>query len=142
MGHWDTGDLGQERYSTGRTRVNFEYIYLVVHIDDELDIVQTDKAEAFTDACCIVDDRIFDFLADRLSRVDGDGVTGVDTGTFDMFHDTRNIDVLAIGDRIDFKFLTDDVFVDKDRGIVADFLNRIRHVDAVNTSRSRVSDFI
>ena len=48
-----------------------------------------------------------------LGRVDGDGVTGVDTRTFYVFHDSRDEDILAVVDGIDLDLSSLNVLIDK-----------------------------
>ena len=56
----------------------------------------------------------------RRRRVYGDTVTGMDTGTLDMLHDTRNQDiVLSVTDRIYLDFFSYDIFI---------YQNRVHHV--------------
>ena len=54
-------------------------------------------------------------VADGLGRIYRDTVTGMDTGSFDMLHDTRDQDILAVAYGIDLDFLTDDIFIHQDR---------------------------
>ena len=49
--------------------------------------------------------------------------------TLDMLHDTRNVHMLSITDRIDLHFLTDDIFINQNWCIMADFLYCRCHID-------------
>ena len=53
----------------------------------------------------------------------------MNTSSFDMFHDTWNIYIRAICDRIDFTFLTKDITVNQNRRIMRDFLNGCCHIN-------------
>ena len=98
-------------------------------VHNELDIVQPDEPEAFADPYGIVDDCLPDVFRNCLGRIDRDRVTGVNAGSFDMFHDARDIDIFTVGDRVDFQFPAKNVPVNQDRGIMADFLDRSCHID-------------
>ena len=63
--------------------------------------------------------------ADR--RVDGEGVSGVHSRTFDVLHDARDECFLAVADRIDFSLDSFEVLVDEDRLAGGDF-DSIGHV--------------
>ena len=60
---------------------------------------------------------------DARRRVYGDTVAGVNAGTLDVFHDTRDQDVFAVAYGIDLDLLADNVFVDKDRMILRDLVD-------------------
>ena len=55
---------------------------------------------------CVLGDGIFCFLADGLCRIYGNTVSGMDSGTLDMFHNTRNENVGSVTYSIDLDLLT------------------------------------
>ena len=81
------------------------------------------------EALRVVDNRVDDLRGERLRRVDGDGVTRVDTGALDMLHDARDDDIDAIGDAIDLDFRALHVAVDENRVVRRD-LDGAAHVVA------------
>ena len=85
--------------------------------------------ESLTDACRIINNGILYLLTCRRSRIDTDGVTGVNTGPLDMLHDSRNVYMLSVTDCIHFHFLTDDIFIYQNRCIMTDFLHSRCHID-------------
>ncbi len=118
----DTGYLTDVRYSTAGTRVNLDYIYIISK-NDELDVDHTDYMKCSCKTSGIFCNCLFCFLADGLCRVYRDTVTGMDSGTFDMLHDTRNQDILAVAYCIDFDFLTHQIFINKDRVLLCDLVD-------------------
>ena len=65
-------------------------------------------------------DGSFCSLADGLCRIYRDTVSGVDTCSLNMLHDTRDHDVFAVAYRINLDFFTYQVFVDQDRMFLCD----------------------
>ena len=85
--------------------------------------------ESLSDTNTVIDDGVPHLIRYGLRRIDTDGVTGMNTCAFDMLHDSRNIHMFTIADRINFQLLTDNVFIDQNRCIVADFLNCRSHIN-------------
>ena len=55
---------------------------------------------------CILYDGILYLITDRWSRIYGNTVSGMDSGTLDMFHNTRNENVGSVTYSIDLDLLT------------------------------------
>jgi hypothetical protein len=100
----NSGYLADVRYCTAGTRVNLDHIYILTY-NDELDIDHTDNMKCLCKTTCVFGDGLFCFLADGLCRIYGNTVSGVDTCTLDMLHDSRNQDVLTIAYCIDIWFI-------------------------------------
>ena len=64
-------------------------------------------------------------IADRRCRIYRNTVSGMYTGTLDMFHNTRDQDICTIAYRINLNFFTHQVFIDQDRMILCDLINGI-----------------
>ena len=60
---------------------------------------------------CVFHDRLLVVLGDALRRIYGDTVAGMDTGTLDMLHDTRDQNIGTVADRIDLDLLTHDILI-------------------------------
>ena len=57
--------------------------------------------------------RLFYFLTDRRSRIYGNTVSGVHTGTLNMLHNTGDKNICSITYGINFDFLTLQIFIYK-----------------------------
>ena len=110
------------RYGTAGTWVYFDNIYFFTAYN-KLNVDHTDYMKCFCQTACVLCNRVFCFLADCLCRIYGDTVSGMDTCTFDMFHDTRNQDILTITYSIDLDFFTHQVFINKDRMFLCDLVD-------------------
>ena len=115
----DSCHLADVRYGTAGTWVYFDNIYFFA-ADDELDVDHSDYMECLCQTACVLCDRILCILADSLCRIYGDTVTGMDTCTFDVLHDSRDQDILAIAYRINFNLLTHQVLIYQDRVFLCD----------------------
>ena len=113
--------LRKERYRTGSTRVDLDDIDAVVLVDDELNIEKTHDTDAEAQARGVIADGLLDLIGDGERRINAGTVTTMDTGTLYEFHDTRDEYLLAVADRVDLDFFTDEVFIDEDRFIFVYF---------------------
>ena len=77
----------------------------------KLDIVKADNANSKAQLLCILQDDPLHPIGDGERRIDGDGITGVDAGTFHQLHDSRNKDIVTVADRIYLDFFAADVLV-------------------------------
>ena len=118
----DSCYLTDVRYGTAGTWVYFDNIYFFA-ADDELDVDHSDYMECLCQTACVLCDRILCILADGLCRIYGDTVTGMDTCTFDVLHDSRDQDILAVAYRIDFDLLTHQVLIYQDRVFLCDLVD-------------------
>ena len=55
---------------------------------------------------CILYNRLLNLITDRRSRIYRNTVSGMDTGTLDMLHDTRDENVGSVAYGINLDFLT------------------------------------
>ena len=63
----------------------------------------------------IVHQTVFLALGQHKGRIYRDGVSGMDTRTLDVLHDTRNQNGLAVADRVNLQLGTHQVFINQDR---------------------------
>ena len=120
VGHRHARRFREEGHRTRRTRVDLDDINVVVAGDDELDVVQTDDADAQTQFHRIVDDLVLGFLAHAEGRIDADRVARVDTRVLDMLHDAGDEDILAVADGVHLQLLAHDVAIDQHRLVHVD----------------------
>ena len=63
----------------------------------------------------VVFEHTLDLRCDRLCRIHGNTISGMDTCTLDMLHDTRDQDIVAITYGINLDFLTHQIFINQNR---------------------------
>ena len=107
--------LGEEGYGSGGTRVNLDDINLIVSVNDELDIVKTNDADAETKLLRILKNSSLHLIGDREGGIYADRVTRVDTGTLNKLHDTGHKYVTSVTDSVNLNLLTDDVLINENR---------------------------
>ena len=112
--HVDAGNLAHEWNRTAGSRIDFNDIDLAIDYD-ELDIDEALDVHGSCNSSCVIGQCFNDFLREMLRRINGNGVAGMNAGTFNLFHDARDADIDAIGNGIDFHFTADHVLVDQDR---------------------------
>ena len=105
--------LRQKRHRARRAGVDLDDVDMVALIDDELDVIQSDDADAQTELLGIGQDRALDLVGDGKRRVDADGVAGVDTGALDQLHDAGHEHVSAVADGVDLDLAAGDVLIDQ-----------------------------
>ena len=117
-----TDDLGCQRYDrdsgyladiwdgSGGTRVDLDDKYTFI-IHNKLDVDHSLDMERPCELLCVFHDRLLVVLGDALRRIYGDTVAGMDTGTLDMLHDTRDQNIGTVADRIDLDLLTHDILI-------------------------------
>ena len=115
-----TRRLGKERNRTGRTRVYFNDEYVIVFINDELNVVKANNTNAKTKLFCILQNGALDFIGNTERRINADRVTRVDTRALYKLHNTGNEYVTAVANRIHFHFFTLNVVVYKNGLICID----------------------
>ena len=54
----------------------------------------------------IIGNLFLDGITDRMCRIYRDTISGMDTGTLNMFHDTRDQNICTVAYSIDFDLLT------------------------------------
>ena len=106
-----TGRFGQERNRSGRTRIDLNDVYILILIDDELNVVKADDADAKSELFGILQNDSLYLIRYAEGRIYRDGVTGMNTGTLNQFHDSRDKYIYAVTDRIDFQFLALNVVI-------------------------------
>ena len=114
------GGLAQEGYGTGRPGVDLDNEHIVVLIHNELNIEQAHDADAQAQLLGILQDDAFDLIGDGEGGIDRDGVTGVDAGPLNQFHDAGDEDIPAVADRIDLHFAALNVLVNQNRLVLID----------------------
>ena len=97
--HVGSGYLGYERYRTGCSRICLDDIYDAV-LDRVLHIHETDNVHLDCDLPCVFLDGGNLLVSKVQRRQDARRVTGVDTCKLDVLHDSWNIAVGAVRDRI------------------------------------------
>ncbi len=115
----DSCYLADIRYGSGRTRVYFNDVNILA-INDELDVDHTFDMKCSGKLLGVIHDRLLIVLGNALCRIYGDTVTGMDTGTLNVLHDTRDQDVGAVADSVHLDLLAHDVFIDQDRVFLGD----------------------
>ena len=97
------GGLGDERHGAGGAGVHFQHID-VVALDGELDVHQADHMQGKGH----LDGLALDFghggVRQGMGRQAAGAVAGMDTGLFNMFHDSCDMHVPAVGQGIDIHF--------------------------------------
>ena len=104
-------DIG---HRAARTRIHFDHIEIVV-VDEILNIDKPFRAERKREFARLLDNFLPEDIVEIPRRVHGDRIAGMNARAFDVLHDTRNQNVFAVADRIDFEFGTAHVFVDEHR---------------------------
>ena len=89
-------------------------------VNDELDVEQTDDADAQAQLLGVLQDDTLNLIGDGEGRIDGDGVTGVDAGTLDQLHDAGDEDVAAVTDGVDLDLAALDILVDQNGLVLVD----------------------
>ena len=102
-GHLRVTDLGDERHRAGCTRVGFEDEHLAV-FNGVLHVHEAANVKGFSNLPGVILDGREVFLGDGHRRDDAGGVTGVDTGKFDVFHHGRDVNVFTVGEGVGFAF--------------------------------------
>ena len=103
--------------STAGTRVNFDYIY-IFSTYDELDVDHTNYVKGFCKTLCIFFNFTLCHFRNALRRIYRNTVTRMDSGTLNMFHNTRDQNVCSITYCIDLNFFTDQIFINQNRVIL------------------------
>ena len=112
-------DIGNRSGGTG--------IYLddvnILSVHNELDVDHSLYMKGPCQLFCILHQGLLVALSDALGRVNGDTVAGMDTGTLDMLHDTRDQDVGAVADGVHLDLLAHDIFIHQDRMLLGDLVD-------------------
>jgi len=102
-GHLGVANLGDQRHRAGGTRVGFENEHLAV-FDSVLHVHEAANVEGFCNLSGVILDGREVFLRDGHRRDNASGVTGVDTGKFDVFHHGRDVNMFAVRESVGFAF--------------------------------------
>ena len=102
-GHLGVANLGDQRHRAGGARVRFEDEHLAV-FDSVLHVHEAANVEGFGNLTGVIFDGCQVFLRDSHRRDNAGGVTGVDTGKFDVFHHGRDVNVFTVGEGVGFAF--------------------------------------
>ena len=109
-------DIG---HRTGRTGIYLDDIDFLIH-DNKLDIDHSHHVQRLGQPSGVLRDGLLDLRSDGMSRINGDTVAGVHTGTLDMLHDTRDQDVGPVTDRIHLDLFSLEILVHQNRMILSD----------------------
>ena len=112
--HGNTGHLADIGDGAGGTGVDLDDIQLVV-IDQILNIDKSFGLQRNRQIPGSLDDLFGHGLADVPGRIHRDGVTGMDAGAFDVFHNTRNENILPVTDGIYLQLGTHQIFINQYR---------------------------
>ena len=115
----DTGYLADVGNRTAGTRIYLDDVNILA-ADDKLDVDQSDDMKGSRQLRGVIRDGGFYLIVDARCRINGDTVSGMDTGALDVLHDTRDQDVLTVADRVDLDLLTHQVFIYQDRMFLGD----------------------
>ena len=113
----NTGYLADVRYRTAGTGVYLDDIDILANCD-ELNVNQSDNMQGTCQTFGVLLNGIFYFLADALCRIYGNTVSGMDTSTLNVLHDTRNQDILTVAYCVDLDLFTLQVFINQNRMIL------------------------
>src|SRR5699024_6809083 len=112
-------DIG---HGTAGTGIDLDHINFSA-ADNELDVNHTHHMQRHGKTAGILLDGLFGFLTDSLSRVDGNAVSGVNAGPFDVFHDTRYQDILSVADGVHLDLFSLQIFIHQNRMFLGDPVN-------------------
>ena len=118
----DSCYLADIRHSTAGTRIYLDYIHLFAAYD-KLNVDHTYNVKCFCKAACVLCNGFLCSFTDSLCRIYGNTVTGVDSRTLNMLHDTRNQNVLAVTYSVYLNLFAHQVFIYQDRMILRDLVN-------------------
>ena len=100
----DTGCFVELGGAFGSVNLEAELLELLADFDSVLHVHEAANVESFGNLAGIILNGCQVFLRDGHRRDNAGGVTGVDTGKFDVFHHGRDVDVFAVGEGVGFAF--------------------------------------
>ena len=109
---------------------DFDDIHRVV-VDDELDIDQADNAQVLGQVAGVLEDGLLVYLINVQGRIDGDGVAGVDAGTFHVFHDAGDQHIFPIEHAVHFHLSTHQVLVHQNGMLLNGHVDDLHEVNNV-----------
>ena len=118
----DTSYLTDIWYGTGRTWVYLDDIY-VISVYDKLDIDHSLYMKSLSQLLGVLYNGVDIMLCNILRRIYRDTVSGMDTGTLNMLHDTRDQNVSSITDGIYFDLFTHNIFIYQDRMLLSNLVD-------------------
>ena len=92
---------------------------MLVH--NELDIEQTNDADAKSEFFGVVKNGLFHLIGKAVGRIHADRIAGMHAGSLHKLHNARDKDLLSITDRIHLDLFTADVLVHQNRLVFIDF---------------------
>ena len=110
----NTGYFADIRYSTAGTRIYLDYID-IFSAYDKLNVNHTDNVQRFCQPSGVFFNCFLCSIRDGTCRINRNTVARMDTGSLDMFHDTRNQNILSITDCIDFDFFSLKILINQNR---------------------------
>ena len=116
--------LADIRHGTGGTGIYLDHIYILTD-GNELNVDQPLDMKGLCQPFGVIRNLCLHRIGNRRCRINGNTVTGMDAGSFNMLHNTRNQDIRAVTHRIHFDFLPLQVFVNQNRMILCDPIDDI-----------------
>ena len=121
--------LRKEGYCSRGSGIYLDDVNVIVLVNDELDVEETNDADLNTKLLCIGKDLALNLIRNGVRRVNGNTVTGVNTRSFNKLHNTCNEYVASVANCVNLNLLTLDVVVNENGTILVNF-NRLTKVSA------------
>ena len=113
--------LTQEGYRSGRTGVDLDDKYIVIRVNDKLNVEQALDTNGGAKLLGILQNNALDLVGNREGGIDRNGVAGMHAGSLHQLHNAGNKYLRSIADRVDFDFLAANIFVNQHRLVRVDF---------------------
>ena len=127
-------DLGGQRYngdsryladighSTGGPGIYLDNVY-ILSVHDKLDVDHALYVKSPRQLLGVGNDGLYISFGNIVSRIYGDGVAGVNAGSLNMLHDSRNQNILAVADGIHLQLLAHDVLIHQDGMLLGNLID-------------------
>ena len=115
----NTGHLADVGNGTAGTGVHLDHVHILA-ADNELDIDHSHHVKGSGQTAGVLRDGLLGRIADGLCRIYGNTVSGMDTGPFNMLHDSRNHNVLTVADRVHLDLLAHQVLIHQNGMLLGD----------------------
>src|SRR5699024_4825861 len=112
-------DIGN---GTAGPRIYLDHINLFA-ADDKLNVDHSDHMKGFRKAAGVLRYRLFRLIADGSGRIYGNTVSGMDSSTLDVLHDSGDQDIFSVADSVHLDLFSHKVFVHKDRMLLGDLVD-------------------
>src|SRR5699024_2985166 len=115
----DACHLADIRNGTGGSWIHLDDVHFFP-ANNELNVNHTDDIQSSGKSSCVLFDLPLCYCGNALGRVNGDTVSGVNTGSFDMLHNTRNQDIFSVAHRVNLDLFSHQVLVYQNRMLLCD----------------------